>query len=464
MKAAKPYQTTGINFLVPRTRAILADDPGLGKAMQLIKAANLRDQSDRILILCPTIGRVSWKLQLEEWDQNKRPVIFFPHKGNVSYTSTGGLPKGPCAVVVTFEWLQIEANLDKLNAAMEASGAMDVAFVDEAHYLKNPKAQRTKSVYGHKLNLAGGALAKCPVRWIATGTLTPIHAGEAYPHLRALFPDVLQTLFNGQIPNAFGFEEHFCHVSETRFGRQNNGNNPANIPALKAALEPHMILRRKMDVLRELPPILTIALPLETNFRSEKDDLTDADVAAMSDAEVEAAFVSLDAAASTKRRKLGQAKREAARAWIQEFLSCDPTRKLNVFGHHREVLEGLLKDHATFNPVIIHGGTTPAQDSESVRRFQEDPDCRLFIGQNRAAGTSITLTAADTVLLLEPDPAPQVNYQVISRSHRLGQKSVVTAVIAYDHASALERRYVSVLRRRATDNETLFGGETPGVL
>lgn len=464
MQAAKPYQIDGINFLTSRTRAILADDPGLGKSMQLIKAANHLNQSDRILILCPAIGRVSWKIQLEEWDNHQRPPVFFPNKTNLSYALTGGLPKGPCAVIVTLEWLQSEANLKKLLKAVEASGPMDVAFVDEAHYLKNPKAQRTKSVYGDNLDLKGGAIQGTRVRWIATGTLTPIHAGEAYPHLRALFPDVLRNLFQGKIPNAFKFEEHFCHVCETRFGRQNKGNNAANIPALKAALEPHMILRRKADVLADLPSVLTIALPLETNFRSEKDDLTDEEVAAMSEQEVETALANLNAAASTKRRKLGQAKREAARAWIQEFLTSNPDKKLNVFGHHREVLEGLLLDHEKFNPVAVHGGTTPAQDQESVRRFQNDPDCRLFIGQNRAAGTSITLTAADTILLLEPDPAPQVNYQVISRSHRIGQRGIVTAVIAYDHGSALERRHVKVLRRRATDNENLFGGGTPGVL
>lgn len=463
----KPYQVTGIDFLAPKRRALLGDDAGLGKSLQMIHAAN-RVQARRILILAPAVARGSWKLQLAEWDDTARPVATFP-RHNRPTADRFTIPTGPLALIVGLEWLsRPDAQRHFHKAVSDCGEGFDVAFVDEAHALKNPTAARTKAVYGPKLNLQGAVLEETPYRWLATATPTPLgHVGELYPHLRAMFPDVLLDLFGGKIPNQYAFEDRFCLVFETRFGREIMGNNPATIGQLREALAPFILMRRKADVLSELPPILTIPLPLETGFKANSD-LTDAEVDAMSDDEVLNYIAhtqsDADVDGTSPRRLLGTAKRIAVQPWITDFLKSDPDRKLLVFAHHRDVIEGLRTDLAEFNPATVYGGVSPAQKEAEVNRFQTDPTCRLFIGQNIAAGTAITLTAADTVLLLEPHPSPDQNYQIISRAHRLGQKNVVTAIIAYDEGVPLERRQAQILRRRARDNEALFGVKTPGVI
>jgi len=458
---AKPYQIAGMDFLTARKRAFLCDDAGLGKSMQMITAANNLG-ARRLLILAPATARGSWKLQLAEWDGHRRPVLTYPLA-----SKKDKLPKGPLALIVGIEYLSNKARAQALMADIAASEAFGAAVIDEAQMVKSPDAARTKSIYGARLDLKNAVLSPEYVtgpRWLATATPTPLgHVGELYAHLRALFPDVLAKLFGGVIPNKFGFEDRFCHVWESRFGREIMGNNPETVAELRAALAPHIIMRRKADVLTELPPIVTIALPLETGFKLP-NSLSEEEVAAMTDADVQAYLQDLEMLEGSPRRHLGNAKAAAVLPWIKTFLGDDPTRKVLVFGHHKEVLATLFDGLQSYGAVVLDGSKTPAQKEEAVQRFQNMPSHRVFIGQNKAAGTAITLTAASTVVLVEPDPSPDQNYQIVSRAHRLGQKDTVMAYVAYDEAVPLERRQAQILRRRAEDNYEMFGVQTPGVL
>ncbi len=459
--APMPFQRHGIDFLDARTRAFLCDDAGLGKSMQMITAAN-EIGAKRILILTPVVGKGAWRLQFEQWDAAQRPVM--------DIASKKPIPAGPVAVIVSLEWLSRDTAKAALLAAIDASGEdFDVAFVDEAHNLKNDTAQRTRSVYGARMDLKGSVLARAKVRWLATATPTPLNVGELYPHLRALFPDVLLDLFHGKVPSRRAFEEHFCSFYESKFGRTITGNNHLALPALRAAITPHFLMRKKADVYTELPPIVTMMLPITTGFK-DPYGLTDADVEAMTDGEVQALFAAIQTPTGDEispRAAFGSAKAKAVLPWVDGFIAGNPTgAKLLIFGHHRAVLSALF-EHLTrqgHNPAMIFGGMTTTKKSAEVARFQSDPACKVFIGQNVAAGTAITLTAADTVLILEPHASPDQNYQIISRAHRIGQTNTVTAVIAYDDTVPLDRRQAKLLQARAEGNLHLFGHHTPGVL
>jgi SWI/SNF-related matrix-associated actin-dependent regulator of chromatin subfamily A-like protein 1 len=456
----KTYQNIGIDFLAQNRRAFLLDDAGLGKSLQLIRAAN-KVHADRILIIAPATAKGSWRLQLAEWDQNPRPVLFYPgHKGQPQE-----LPKGPLAVVVSMEWLSRPQAYKKLIGLLAGTDPFDVAFIDEGQGLKTDTAERTRSVYGPRLDLAGAILERVKYRWIATATPTPLgHVGELYTHLRALFPDVLRRLFNGATPGKWAFVNRYCSVYETRFGREIVGNREDTIGELRAALKPFMLMRRKADVLHELPPIQAVPLPVTTNFKASVSEVSDAEIEAMSEAEFQVLLNREQTHNAALRNEFGAAKAKAALPWLREYLEDDPKRKVLVYGHHREVLAILQDGLRTFSPVIVHGAVSPDEKEQAVADFQTKPGVRVFIGQNIAAGTAITLTAADAVVLVEPHPSPDQNYQIISRAHRLGQKNSVTAYIVYDEKVAMDRRQAQVLRRRANDNREMFGVETPGVI
>lgn len=455
-----PYQEEGINFLSSRRSAILGDDAGLGKSMQMILAAD-RLGLDRIIVLCPAIGRVSWSLQFQTWDRTKRPVVLFPDADEI--------PTGPVAVIVTLDWLSRKGNVLALRKKM---GRMDVAFIDEVHYLKTPSANRTKAVYGARGNFKNAVLEGVPYVWAASATLTPNHAGELYTHLRALLPDVLRELFAGDLPTKQQFEARYCNVRHTTFGMKVDGNNRHTIPQLRDAFRPHFMMRRKADVLDDLPPIECVPLPLEVadkELRAAAVDAFFADVPPeqlTSDDDMMTLLGSAlaDPAVASRRRALGLVKIEPTVEWAKDFLASAPDRKLVIFAHHREVIDkvahlmGCLVDYRS---VKIHGGTTTAEKAAAVEAFQTDPKVRVFVGQTHAAGTSITLTAASDVLLVEPDWTPANNYQAISRCHRIGQNAGVIARFAYAHGT-IDERISNLLRRRAADQAQLFGSAQEG--
>lgn len=469
--APLPYQETGIDFLSARPAALLADDAGLGKSLQLIRAAD-KVGATRLLVVSPAVGRVSWAIQFQEWDTSGRLVVQFPNQ------TAGLIPDGPLALIVTHDYLSNTARAASLMQAMMRAQPFDAVIVDEAHAFKNPSANRTQMLYGHRAMRRSGLLrpelygGHDPKHvWIATATPTPLHAGELYPHLRALFPDVLTSLFNGKMPGHVQFTEWACYVEQTAFGTRINGNRPNAIALLRQAIKPLMLLRTKADVLTQLPPLTTTLLPLEVVKPADRDAVTDAllDITSLSDDDEFLSAVTsawTDPHYSTRRKALGILKASAVLPWIKDFLSADPDRKLAVFAHHRDVIDYLRSELAALRigSCVVDGRTSPPEAAEAVDRFQTEPRCRVFIGQNRAASTAITLTAASTVLLLEPDPSPAINYQALSRCHRLGQRDNVHGVFAAEASNPIEARLINIIRRRAADNRDLFGVETPGTV
>lgn len=456
-----PYQMDGMFFLAGRERALLADDAGLGKSMQMIGAANALGAS-RIIVVCPAIGRVSWRLQFEIWDTTKRNLLLMPD-------DLQQIPvAGPCAVIVTFSWLATGTNRDKLRRRLARVARMDVAFVDEAHNLKSRTARRTTAVYGGGLDLSGGSILRgVPRVWVASATFTPLNAAELYPHMRALLPDTTRELFHGRVPNYNMFRDRFCITRNNGYGVEIVGNNPVAIPALRDALAPHILYRRKVDVLAQLPPVTTTLLPVEVGTAADVKaarEMFAADPDALDDDTFlgQLARAYDDPEHATKRRHLGTLKAKALLPWVADFLDNDRARKIVIFAHHRDTIGVLAEGLRSYNPRTITGETPHHLRPSFVSDFQDDPAVRVFIGQNRAANTSITLTAASTVLLVEPDPSPDQNYQAISRAHRIGQPGMVNALFAYTASNPIERRAAQVLQRRATDNAELFGVEATG--
>jgi SWI/SNF-related matrix-associated actin-dependent regulator 1 of chromatin subfamily A len=462
-KNPKPYQIDGIRFLAANDFALLGDDAGLGKSMQMILAANQKNAA-RIIIICQAIGRVSWRLQCQEWDTTRRPVFMVPDQ------TAGPIPDGPVVLIVTVDWLSVKGNAAKLRAMLDAAQPMDAAFVDEAHNLKTPSAARTKGAYGKRLDLGLDAvLHGIRIVWVASATFTPLNVTEIYTHLRALFPDRLATLFSGKVPTLWEFTQRFAKTQQTPFGMKIVGNNRDTIPQLRAMMKPIFLMRLKTDVLSELPPIQTalIGLDVPKSARPAFTPATEDEIAAMSDAEFLAYAQNLAAANpaySTARADLGVAKVNAVWPWIGDFLTNQRDKKLIVFAHHKRVVHALqtAADLSSVDAVALYGGTNDRENRLSVERFQNDLACRLFVGQTRAAGTSITLTAAHHVLLLEPDPSPLNNYQAISRAHRIGQKDTVFANFAFVNGDPIDTRMATTLRRRSTDFEQLFGAALPG--
>lgn len=153
------YQRVGAQFLAERHVAFLLDTMGLGKTVQAIRGADIADIRS-ILVLCPAIARVGWQRAFKYWQQRDRSVAIA--------TSLKDLQKpeviGADVLLVSYTQLASE----KARRAL-LTRRNQLLICDEAHSLKEPKAIRTRAVYGSRINRATGLASVSERVWLLTG-------------------------------------------------------------------------------------------------------------------------------------------------------------------------------------------------------------------------------------------------------------------------------------------------------
>lgn len=456
----RDYQDKGVAWLCDRLQqhkaVLLADEMGLGKTLQALRAAEKRG-ADRILIVCPAGARRVWRAEILRWlpGWTSRVVLVEPGYKLAEIKLRLDAPK--FILIVGYD--EFSARNSQLTGHLR-SRHFDLLVLDEAHYLKNP-SNRTQAIYGAR-GSGTGVQASAAKAILLTGTPTPNHAGELWQHYRTFWPEALRG-GAGRSLSQVEFEDRFTSYRDTPFGRQVTGSK--NQAVLRDALGPVVLRRRKDEVLKELPPLILQDIPLAgpTNWVSQLKPETRVAAAKLdhlaanaSDDEFLKVLRNPDAPIATARRELGLLKTPPTILWVQErMLSVD---KVVLFAWHHAVIAQLARGLAEFSPVVVTGETSPEARANAVDRFQTSPGTRIFIGQILAAGTAITLTAANEVAIVEPSWVPGENHQAIARAHRLGQRDSVLASFLY-LPGTLDQRIMQVFRRKASEIAILQGEE-----
>ena len=86
-----------------------------------------------------------------------------------------------------------------------------------------------------------------------------------------------------------------------------------------------------------------------------------------------------------------------------------------------DILEDYARDLRGWKLCRIDGSVSQVERRDQIQRFNEDPECKLFLLSTRAGGQGINLTSADTVILFDSDWNPQQDLQAQDRAHRIGQ-------------------------------------------
>lgn len=450
MAVAFGYQEEGAAFLAG-SGSLLADEPGLGKSKQALDAAKQMGVST-ILVVCPAIAVGVWQTETAKWRPDLTALTVREALKN------GRVPRQNRLLVVSYD------HLVATKAVREKIGALehDLLILDEAHALKNPKAKRTILIYGP--GCAGGPdslVGRCGATRLLTGTPVLNHAGELFSHLRALAPDrIAQRSYDA-------FVAHYClkgvRTVRTKTGRSVNidtieGSNRVTAPELARRMRGFWFKRRVQDVLRDLPP-------LRVEVRRLDPAMLDGEVLAAVEDSPEAedlrravadgdpdALRRLEGHMARLRRLLALAKVDAAAAWTEGALDAGEL-KVAVWGWHVEALERVHIALFEHDPIMITGATT-GRDA-LVRRFQEDPACRVGVFQIQAAGTALTMTACRRAFMMEQAWTPALNEQAIKRHHRIGSTNAVLAEILV--APGLDEIVGGILARKIGDIEALEG-------
>jgi SWI/SNF-related matrix-associated actin-dependent regulator of chromatin subfamily A-like protein 1 len=387
----RPFQRGGVAYVLDARRTFLADEQGLGKTVQALAALEADDAFPAVVV-CPASLKLNWQREIEHW---------LPHRSVTVISGTGGT--APAADIAVLNYEIVHAHRTRL--ALRRPRAL---VLDESHYVKNPRAKRTRAV-----RRLAEALPEDALRLALTGTPVMNHPDELIAQLRIL-----------------GRLEEFG--SGARFARRFQG------PGAEQRIHWHLrrrcfVRRLKADVLPQLPAkrqvVVPVALENEREYRLAEQDV----IAWLREQPLDLSELEARVAAALRAERLAQLnalKRLAARgkagpalAWIGDFLASD--EPLVVFAGHREVQNLLLVRF----PDAVHllGRDSVAAREAAVRAFQAPDGPQLIVCSTRVGAQGITLTRASNVAFLDLEWTPAIHDQAEDRCHRIGQDDAVTA-------------------------------------
>lgn len=381
-------------------RVLLALEMGLGKTLTSLMALKRNPDWLPALVVCPASVKYTWehealsKLQMQSSIcEGMKPPRF---NGRDFRTAT------PLTII----------NYDILNAWKEYLKKLKfkTLILDESHNIANQKAKRTKAVKDISRRI--------PRTFALSGTPLTNRPAELWSTLNILWPDRYKSFWD--------FANSYCNSRWTPWGWRHDGAQ--NLDKLHQELiSQGMIRRRKADVLQELPDKVRRVIPCELR-RPEEYELARTDFIAW--LRQNQGHKVRRAAKAQALIKIGYLLRIAARLkmksvvdWANQFLE-ETDEKLILFAVHRkaiDVLQRRIKAHS----VVVDGSVTGRKRKIAVDQFQNNRNTRVFIGNIKAAGVGITLTAASEVGFAEMYWRPGDHIQAEDRPHRIGQKNTV---------------------------------------
>jgi SWI/SNF-related matrix-associated actin-dependent regulator 1 of chromatin subfamily A len=420
-----PFQKAGISYALDKSTVLIGDEMGLGKTIQAIGIINAKPEIKTALVICPASLKLNWKRELEKWITRPMSVEIV----------NGSFPDAD-VVIVNYDILK------KYRATLRKK-IWDIVIVDECHYLKNPKAQRTGEVLGKWNKDPQKEIKPIPAdrKVYLTGTPIVNRPIELYP--------ILKSTGTPEWHNWKKYVERYCNGHQTRWGWDVTG--ATNLSELQEKLRTQLMVRRlKKDVLTELPAKRRQIIELPANgvvkvidnetrawMRQQEiiESLQEAVELSKASEDVEdyeKAVSELKEAMQVAFTEMSKLRHDTALAkvpYVAEHVieSMDQSGKVVLFAHHKDVIAEVKKclDDAGISAVLLTGDMDMKTRQESVDRFQNDESVKVFIGTIGAAGVGITLTAASHVIFAELDWVPGNMSQAEDRCHRIGQTDSV---------------------------------------
>ncbi|MFB8218300.1 DEAD/DEAH box helicase [Streptomyces anulatus] len=386
------YQAFGARFALTQKRVVIGDEMGLGKTVQAIAAlAHLAAHGEsHFLVVCPASVLINWTREIRARSTLRAVPVHGAERSEAfaDWRETGGV------AVTTFDALHLLPE----GAAAEVRPGMLV--VDEAHFVKNPEARRSRAV-------AGWAEHVERVLFL-TGTPMENRVEEFRSLVRQLRPELAPS------------------VSGT--------HGAAGSRAFRRAVAPAYLRRNQVDVLAELPALVQV---------DEWEEFGPEDRAAYRDAVASGRFMRMRRAAYAVPES--SAKLERLRELVDE--ARETGLKVVVFSYFREVLAtvGDALGPDVFGP--LSGNVPPARRQELVDAFSAADGHAVLLSQIQAGGTGLNMQAASVVILCEPQVKPTLEHQAVARAHRMGQVRPVQVhrLLATD---SVDQRLVELLARK----------------
>ncbi|MBB2987975.1 DEAD/DEAH box helicase [Terracoccus luteus] len=407
---------------------LLADEPGLGKTAQSVLAASVADAYPMLAVV-PNVVKINWAREVERWTPQRRVAVI---QGD-------GLDVDAFADVFVVNYEILDRHFSWLSSL-----GLRSMVVDEAHFIKNLKSQRSQQVLALADRMRELTPGGDPLLMALTGTPLINDVKDFHAIWR----------FLGWVKGDKPGSEIVRRLEET-------GMTPADRgfyrEARKVVVGMGMVRRRKVDVAKDLPDKRVADIPVQLDDDAARSvrqaetllgkrllqkyrALIDAGEGHETDGEPDAAVMRRVAAGELRAtaaktgdnvftlvRKIGQAKANLAADYAAQL--SHSVGKVVFFAKHIDVMdtaERVLAD-AGLRTVSVRGEQTGRQRQEAIDAFQQDADVAVAVCSLTAAGVGLNLHAASNVVLAELSWTAAEQQQAIDRVHRIGQDEPVTA-------------------------------------
>jgi len=420
------HQKEAIEKLAGSKRFILADDMGLGKTTSTIIAA-LESGAKKVLIICPASLKINWAREIENYTDQS---IYICEGKNFSSDHD--------FVIINYDIIKNFYDIKDKENSQILNAKFDLIIIDEAHYIKNSQAQRTKLINHFVKNVNR--------LWLLTGTPITSRPIDYYNLLSLVESPVAQ--------NWMAYVIRFCEGYQFRAGQRKvwNVNGASNLDELRERTSKQILRRLKTDVL-DLPEKIINPVYLRLKSR-EYENLMGEYFDWFRNNRDESSSLTVQFSKLMKVRQVIAEEKVSQTIELAENI-LEQGKKVIIFSNFTEPLKR-IHEHFGKMSVYLDGSTTKPARQKAVDDFQDNDKVKVFCGNIKAAGVGITLTSAEVVIFNDLSFVPSDHSQAEDRAYRYGQKNSVLVYYPL-FENTIEGAIYDILIRKKGIFETVMG-------
>lgn len=433
------HQLDGVDFILDHRGVVLADEMGVGKTSTAIVGASFYAQRYAprpVLIIGTKAVQQTWRRELQALGQVKEPIDYCAlESGNLDDKSFW---KGA-------KWYFVHYEIVKAWWSLIYQQRPCVVIIDEAHYIKNGEAQRSK----------GAALAVSGSHQRIALTGTPIENR----------PSDLWNLLNVVCgPKTWGYPSDFRrrYCGAVHNGYRLEDGAPTNVSELRQRLSAVYLRRSTQDAGIELPTFTRTTQHCDLGkFKGEYDGIVSAIenfelgtlpslVKAIAEGLAEKMLPEL-----TRLRQLtSRAKVSATRDYTINAL--EQGESILVFAWEREAATQIFNGLGGYPKILAHGGVSQKLRDAAIDEFQGGKEPTAFITTFGAMAEGVTLHKARICIMHDLDWTLKSMLQAEKRMHRIGQTQKCLSVWMLAEGS-MDTLIAPILLKKATLIEEILG-------
>ena len=389
------YQEWGVKYTLHQERVLLGDEMGLGKTVQAIAAmVSLKNTgASHFVVVCPASVITNWCREIRK---HSRLSVIKVHGAGRKYALNSWIHAGGVAVT-TYETTGYFKLEDDFRFTM--------LVVDEAHYIKNPNAARSKNVR---------SIAEHADRMLfMTGTALENKVDEMIALIDILQPNIARAVKGMAFMSA--------------------------APQFREKVAPVYYRRKREQVLTELPEL--IENKEWCAMTPQEEEIYEQTVYSKNFMAVRRVSWNVDDLKySSKAKRLLEIVEEAK----------EDDRKVIVFSYFLDTIRCVceLLGSSCMNP--INGSLTPQRRQEIIDEFDKAPAGAVLPAQIQSGGTGLNIQSASVVVICEPQYKPSIENQAISRAYRMGQARNVLVYRLLCEES-VDERILTILERKQAE-------------